>query len=254
MINITVWNESTHKGERGGAYPDGMNAAIKDIFAGKGEYSVTCALLDDPDQGLPDDVLNSTDVLFWWGHCRHDEVKDELVDKICKRVEAGMGAIFLHSAHYSKPFKRLMGTSCNLAWREKKGEGERIWITNPFHPIAQGLKEGFRLDGEEMYGEYFDIPKPDDVIFTGWFSGGEVFRSGCTFTRGQGRIFYCQPGHETFPIYYNENIRRILENAVLWVTKNNSEVITFKANDDCIHRPVTLENICPPRGLRKLFK
>ncbi len=253
MINITVWNESTHKGERGGAYPNGMNAAIKEIFDGKGEYAVTTALLDDPDQGLPDEVLNNTDVLFWWGHCRHDEVKDELVEKVCKRVQDGMGAIILHSGHYSKVFQKLMGTLCSLRWREQKGEAERVWTTDPYHPIAKGVTQGFRLDGEEMYGEYFDIPKPDAVVFTGWFSGGEVIRSGCTFTRGQGRIFYFQPGHESFPIYYNVNIRQIIENAVLWVTKHDSGESGFKPDGDCIHAKVSPETIKAP-GKKRFFK
>ena len=243
MINITIWNESTHKDNNKKAYPDGMSTAIKGTFDGKEEYSVTCALLDDPGQGLPDELLEKTDVLLWWGHARHDEVSDDLADKVCKRVEEGMGLITLHSGHYSKPFRKLMGTSCSLTWREKKGEAERVWTTNPYHPIAQGVQQGFRLDGEEMYGEFFDIPEPDDVIFTGWFSGGEVFRSGCTFTRGQGRIFYFQPGHESFPIYYNPNIRQIIENAVLWVSKNDSGEISFKASPDCPCRGDTLEPI-----------
>jgi trehalose utilization protein len=246
MINITVWNESSHKGE---AYPDGMSAAIKETFDGKGEYSVTCALLEDPEQGLPDELLQKTDVLFWWGHSKHKDVKDELVEKICKRVEEGMGAIFLHSAHFSKPFKKLMGTHCSLRWREQEGEAERIWTIDPYHPIAKGIPQGFRIDREEMYGEYFDIPKPDSVVFSGWFSGGNVFRSGCTFTRGAGRIFYFQPGHETFPIFKDENIRKIIENAVLWATKNDSGKTDFKSDAECIHAKVSVETI--PTGESK---
>ena len=249
MINITVWNESTHKGK---AYPTSMSDAIKEIFDGKGEYSVTCAFLDDPEQGLPDDVLNNTDVLFWWGHSKHEKVEDKLVEKVCKRVEEGMGAIFLHSAHYSKAFRKLMGTHCSLRWREQKNEAERIWTIDPYHPIAKDVAQGFRLDGEEMYGEYFDIPKPDSVVFTGWFSGGEVFRSGCTFTRGAGRIFYFQPGHESFPIYYNENIRKIIENAVLWAAKKDSGESGFKADGDCIHAKVSPETI-PAKAEKKWF-
>ena len=249
MINITVWNESTHKGK---AYPEGMSAAIKAIFDGKKGYSVTCVFLDDPEQGLSDELLRKTDVLFWWGHSKHDDVKDELVDKICKRVEEGMGAVFLHSAHYSKPFRKLMGTHCSLRWREQKNEAERVWTTDPYHPIAKGVEQGFRLDGEEMYGEYFDIPKPDSVVFTGWFSGGEVFRSGCTFTRGAGRIFYFQPGHETFPIYCDKNIRQIIENAALWAAKKDGGQSDFKADGDCIHAKVSPE-VIPKEDKKKLF-
>ena len=249
MTNITIWNESTHKGK---AYPTSMSAAIKEIFDGKGEYSVTCAFLDDPEQGLPDEVLNNTDVLFWWGHSRHGDVKDELVEKICKRVEQGMGAIILHSGHYSKVFQKLTGTLCSLRWREYKNEAERVWTTDPYHPIAKGISQGFRLDREEMYGEYFDIPKPDSVVFTGWFSGGEVFRSGCTFTHGAGRFFYFQPGHEKFPIYYNENVRQILENAVLWAAKKDSGESGYKPDGDCIHAKVPFETITP-QNKKKLF-
>lgn len=249
MINILVWNESTHKGK---AYPEGMSAAIKEIFDGKGDYSVTCAFLDDPEQGLSDEALAKTDVIFWWGHSKHEKVKDELVEKVCKRVEEGMGAIFLHSAHFSKPFRKLMGTHCSLRWREQEGEGERLWTTDPYHPMAKDVEQGFRIDREEMYGEYFDIPKPDSVVFTGWFSGGEVFRSGCTFTRGAGRIFYFQPGHETFPIYYDKNIRKIIENAVLWTTKKDSGETGFIADADCIHAKVSPETI-PSGGKKKLF-
>lgn len=244
MINITVWNESTHKGS---AYPKGMNEAIKEIFDGQTDCGVRCALLGEPDQGLPDELLNKTDVLFWWGHCKHEKVKDELVEKVCKRIEEGMGAVFLHSAHFSKPFKKIMGTSCSLRWREKKGEAERVWTVNPYHPIAKGVEQGFRLDGEEMYGEYFDIRKPDDVIFTGWFSGGDVFRSGCTFTYGNGRVFYFQPGHESFPIYYNENIKKIIRNAVEWVSKTDSGETGFQPDSDCIHQSKTFE----PIGVKK---
>jgi len=67
-----------------------------------------------------------------------------------------------------------------------------------------------------MYGEPFDIPAPEDTVFISWFAGGEVFRAGVTFRRGYGRIFYFQPGHETYPIYYDESIRLILRNAADW--------------------------------------
>lgn len=245
MINITIWNESTHREHKGNPYPDGMNAALKSIFGNAEEYTVTCALLDDPQQGFPDGLLENTDVLLWWGHCRHEEVDDALAEAVAKRVRAGMGAVFLHSGHYSKPFRLLMGTSCSLAWREYDNEAERVWITDPYHPISRGVDNGFRIDAEEMYGEFFDIPKPDSVVFTGWFSGGEVFRSVCTFTRGQGRIAYCQPGHESFPIYYNDNVRRIIKNAAEWVACIGLDTATYTPDPDCVHRGTPLETIAP---------
>ena len=251
MINVTVWNESTHKGK---AYPEGMNAAIKSIFDGKEGYSVKTALLKDAKQGLPDEVLNNTDVLLWWGHCFHGMVKDELVERIFKRVDQdGMGAIVLHSGHESKVFKRLMGTHCSLSWREEENEAERILDHGSVSPHSRGCSQGFRLDREEMYGEYFDIPKPDSVVFTGWFSGGEVFRSGCTFTRGEGRVFYFQPGHETFPIYYDENIRRIIENAVVWAAKKDSGKTDFISEGKSIHIKTPPEVIHPAEKKKWLW-
>ncbi|HPT78634.1 MAG TPA: ThuA domain-containing protein [Candidatus Atribacteria bacterium] len=217
MINVTVWNEGRHEKasrEIREVYPEGIHGAIASIFKDCEGINVRIATLDDPECGLPDDVLYTTDVLIWWGHMHHHEVPDELVEKIHGRVLAGMGFIALHSAHASKPFMKLMGTSCTLRWRDD--DRERLWTVAPRHPIAKGIPQYFELPNEEMYGEYFDIPKPDDLIFVGWFKGGEVFRSGCTFTRGYGKVFYFQPGHEQYPIYYNETVRRILYNAVLW--------------------------------------
>lgn len=216
-VQVTVWNEGRHEKLSEAVrkvYPLGIHGTIASIFDGDPDFSVRTATLDDPDCGLPDEVLNSTDVLIWWGHFCHDEVPDELAEKVHRRVLEGMGFIALHSAHLSKPFVRLMGTSCTLHWRDN--DRERVWVTAPRHPIAKGIPGFFELEREEMYGEYFDIPKPDDLIFNGWFKGGETFRSGCTFTRGHGRIFYFQPGHEQYPIYHNAIIRRILHNAVLW--------------------------------------
>lgn len=216
-IHVTVWNEGRHEKlseEVRGVYPQGIHGAIASIFEDNPDFVVRTATLDDPDHGLPDPILDDTDVLIWWGHFCHDEVPDGLAEKVQQRVLGGMGFLALHSAHLSKPFVRLMGTSCTLRWRE--GDRERVWTVAPRHPIAKGVPPYFELEQEEMYGEYFDIPKPDDLVFSGWFKGGETFRSGCTFTRGHGRIFYFQPGHEQYPIYHNEVVRRILFNAVLW--------------------------------------
>ncbi len=130
-----------------------------------------------------------------------------------------MGFIALHSAHFAKPFKLLMGTSCSLRWRDN--EYERVWCVNPGHPIAGGIPPYFELENEEMYGEFFDIPQPESLVFTGWFRSGEVFRSGCCWTRGLGRVFYFQPGHETNPTYHNPIIQRIICNAVRWAAPVN---------------------------------
>lgn len=93
---------------------------------------------------------------------------------------------------------------------------ERIWTVNPAHPIAHGIGRYFELPHEETYAEPFAIPEPDEVVFIGWYEGGEVFRSGCTFHRENGRIFYFQPGHESFPVFFDKNVQTVLKNAVRW--------------------------------------
>lgn len=215
---VTVWNEFRHERNEGPAkdvYPEGIHMAIKNFLDATGEFEVKTAILDEPEHGLTDEVLENTDVLIWWGHMAHNSVRDEIVDKVQQCVLKGMGLIVLHSGHHSKIFKRLMGTSCNLKWREAD-ERERLWAVNPGHPIAAGIKETITLDRDEMYGEFFDIPAPDDLVFIGWFQGGEVFRSGCCFNRGYGKVFYFQPGHESYPVYYQKDIQRVLINAVNW--------------------------------------
>lgn len=217
MINVTIWNEFKHERELEhvrAVYPDGIHGYLKSVLQSD-EMKVTTATLEDPECGLTQEVIDNTDVLLWWGHMAHDRVPDEVAKRVQTAVLKGMGLIVLHSAHHSKPFKLLMGTSCDVHWRDN--DRERLWCICPTHPIAAGIPESFELEHEEMYGEYFTIPKPDDVIFTGWFAGGEVFRSGCTFTRGMGRIFYFQPGHEEYPTYKNEIIQKIIKNAIHWV-------------------------------------
>ncbi len=217
MINVTVWNEGVHEklsNEVAGIYPAGIHGCIKNFLSSQDDFNVRTATLAQRRCGLSDEVLESTDVLIWWGHMAHDKVPDKLVEKIHKRVLSGMGLVVLHSGHHSKIFKSLMGTTCNLRWRD--GDRERIWNINPTHPIAQGIPAHFSLAVEEMYGEQFDIPKPDEIVFLGWFSGGEVFRSGCCWNRGLGKIFYFQPGHESNPTFHNEYIQKIIINAVRW--------------------------------------
>ncbi len=220
-LRITIWNEFIHERTKPDVkelYPDGIHETIRHaLLENLGDHcNVDCATLDQPEHGLTDEVLESTDVLLWWGHAAHDQVDDAIVAKVHKRVLAGMGLIVLHSGHASKIFQRLMGTSCMLRWRDA-GELERLWIVSPGHPILAGLENSFfELPAAEMYGEHFDIPEPDELLLISWFEGGEVFRSGCTFRRGQGRIFYFSPGHESFPIYHNVNVQRIIANAVKW--------------------------------------
>ena len=222
MIRVTVWNEFIHERESskvGEIYPNGIHNQIAE-FIKSDEVQVKTATLDMEEHGLTDEVLKNTDVLIWWAHVGHKKVSDIIVDRVYERVLKGMGFIVLHSGHHSKPFKKLMGTSCNLSWREDSYE--RLWCIAPSHPISEGVPNQFVLEEEEMYGEYFDIPKPDDVIFLGWYKSGEVFRSGCTFTRGYGKIYYFQPGHETYPIYYNKNIKKIIKNAIVWAKPHTS--------------------------------
>jgi trehalose utilization protein len=226
MIRITVWGEFRHERSHENVarvYPDGMHQAIAEGLRPHADFDVRTAWLDQPEHGLTDDVLDTTDVLTWWGHMAHGEVRDAVVERVHKRVLAGMGLIVLHSGHFSKIFKRLMGTGCDLKWREA-GENERIWVVNPGHPIARGLPERIDIEHEEMYGEHFDIPAPDELVFISWFKGGEVFRSGCTFTRGNGKIFYFRPGHETFPTYFNPLVRQVIANGVRWAAPSGGPI------------------------------
>ncbi|MFN8513261.1 MAG: ThuA domain-containing protein [Thermomicrobiales bacterium] len=214
---VTIWNEFRH--ERNDAhikavYPDGIHAAIAAGLSGHGLTAGT-ATLDEPEHGLTDAVLAETDVLIWWGHQAHGEVADAIVDRVHARVLNGMGLIVLHSGHFSKIFKKLMGTTCDLKWREA-GDKERLWVVAPGHPIVEGIGEYIELPEEEMYGEHFDIPQPETLVFVSWFTGGEVFRSGCCYSRGAGKIFYFRPGHETHRTYYNEEVIRVIANSVRW--------------------------------------
>lgn len=215
-MNILVWNENLHEKSSPRVtelYPGGLHEYIAS-FLSSDDINVKTATLDDEECGLTDDVLKETDVLIWWGHMAHSKVPDEIAERVHNYVLSGMGFIALHSAHFSKVFKKLTGTACTLKWRD--GAKERIWTIKPNHPIAEGVDETFVLDPEEMYGEPFDIPEPTETIFMGWFNGGEVFRSGCTWVRGNGKIFYFQPGHETNASFHDKNVQRILKNAVKW--------------------------------------
>ena len=217
-IHVTVWSEFRHEKQNekvAALYPEGIHGALADPLRQQADFEVRTATLDEPEHGLSEAVLEKTDVLLWWGHKAHAEVQDEVVAKVHQRVLEGMGLLVLHSAHYSKIFKRLMGTTCSLRWREATDK-ERLWTIQPSHPIAQGLPEHFELAAEEMYGEPFGIPTPDELIFISWFTGGEVFRSGATWYRGYGRVFLFRPGHETYPTYRDANVQRVIANAVRW--------------------------------------
>lgn len=228
-MKVIVWNEYYHERRHPEIcefYPGGIHGYLQSVLECD-DVEVSTATLDDPECGLTDETLDQTDVLVWWGHAKHHLVPDEVVERVYKHVIAGMGLIVLHSGHFSKIFRRLMGTSCTLKWRAK--DRERVWTVMPEHPIAKGVPESFSLDPEEMYGERFDIPAPEELIFLGWFKGGEVFRSGCTWRRGHGKIFYFQPGHEDYPSFCNENIQTILRNAVRWACPEEKNIAV-----DCI--------------------
>lgn len=249
-IRAIVWGENIHERTNrvvAGIYPNGMHEAIAGLLRQDKGLVVSTATMQEPEHGLSQARLDETDVLLWWGHKDHGGVSDEIVERVAKRVWEGMGLIVLHSAHFSKIFKRLMGTPCALKWREA-GERERLWVTAPQHPIARGLPQYFELENEEMYGEHFSVPEPLETVFISWFQGGEVFRSGLTYRRGAGNIFYFRPGHETYPTYYDKTVGQVLRNAVNWAASGQA---AYKAIHDGPNVPVdkALEPISE-RGLR----
>jgi trehalose utilization protein len=221
QLRVTIWNEHVHERREESVrriYPDGMHSAIADGLRRElGEVRIRVATLGDPEHGLSADVLAETDVLTWWGHAAHDQVRDEVVDRVHARVLDGMGIVVLHSGHKSKIFMRLMGTTCNLRWRsDPGGEQEVIWTVNPSHPIASGVPQPIVVPHQEMYGEFFDVPPPDELVFISSFAGGEVFRSGCCYHRGAGRVVYFSPGDQEFPVYHQPEIQRVIANCVAW--------------------------------------
>jgi len=244
-LRVVVWGENIHEQQDAAVaaiYPEGMHttiaAGIREFLPGS---VVTTATLQEPEHGLSVTRLAETDVLTWWGHRGHAMVSDEVVERVQRRVLEGMGLIVLHSGHYSKIFKRLLGTTCSLTWRVA-GERERLWVCNPGHPIARGLDRYFELPHEEMYGEPFAVPAPEEQVFISWFEGGEVFRSGCCWRRGNGRIFYFRPGHETYPTYHDKNVRRVIANAADWARPQGTwvdSVVNAKVAPEKSVGPVT---------------
>ena len=240
-IRVTVWNEFRHEKEHPAikkVYPDGIHGAIAEGLASFDGFKVKTATLDEPEHGLSKEVLEKTDVLTWWGHMAHGEVKDEIVKRVQQRVLEGMGLVVLHSGHYSKIFRALLWTTCSLTWREAD-EVERLWVVEPGHPIADGIDTCLELPKEEMYGEPFRIPTPDKVVFVSWFEGGEVFRSGCCWDRGEGKVFYFRPGHESYPTYYNKQIQRIIANGCRWARQ------VKRVPDTCPNVPKSRSPIAP---------
>lgn len=228
MIRVTIWNEFYHEKTEENVkalYPNGLHATIKEQLEkiAADEYEIRLADIDMPEHGLTDDVLNNTDVLIWWGHCRHGLVDDAIAAKVVDHVHRGMGFIALHSSHLSKPFVKLMGTPCTLRWR-CIDEHARMWKVDRTHPITRGLPDSFELEAEEMYGEPFLIPKPDDLLWVTWYAGGEICRSACTYERGFGKVFYFQPGHETCPSYYNPYVIQIIKNAIDWANPDQDRI------------------------------
>jgi trehalose utilization protein len=217
-IRVTVWHEFRHEKKNpkvAEIYPNGMHEAIASHLRKSKDLQVKTATLDEPLHGLTEEVLKNTDVLTWWGHMAHHDVQDAIVEQVYDRVLAGMGLIVLHSGHFSKIFRKLMGTTCNLKWREAN-DREVLWVTRPGHPIVRDIDDHFIIAREEMYGEFFDIPDPMETVLISNFTGGEVFRSGVTYERGAGKIFYFRPGHETYPTYHDKNVLKVIENAVHW--------------------------------------
>ena len=233
-LKVTIWNEFRHEKTKEAVkaiYPNGLHAVIGEFLGEDESLEIRLAALDDPDQGLPDEVLEDTDVLIWWGHMAHKEVDDALVEKIRKRVYLGkMGFIALHSGHHSKPFKAIVGTNGNLQWG--RNQKEIVWNMSPGHPIAAGIPDHFLIESEELYAEPFYIPQPEELIFGAWFEDGFIFRAGCVFHRGAGRVFYFQPGHETCKSFFNPYVRRIIKNAVDYVKPN---ALGFTVEDKCPH-------------------
>jgi trehalose utilization protein len=247
-LRVTIWNEYIHEVEHAavrGLYPDGIHAVLAGALTRLlGEAArIRISTFEQPEHGLTQEVLAHTDVLTWWGHAAHQRVADEVVERVHQRILGGMGLVALHSAHASKIFRRLMGTTCMLRWREA-AERERVWIVDPSHPIVEGIAdEYFEIEHSEMYGEHFDVPPPEELFAISWFEGGEVFRSGCTWRRGKGKVAYFSPGHETFPIYHDPRVQQIIANAVRWAAPSGGLYLGKGRNIAQPLSPITAKHV-----------
>ncbi len=242
-MKVTVFNEYLHELEDervGRIYPGGIHEAVGSAVA---EHvpgaEVRSATLSEPENGLPQQVVDETDVMLWWGHKAHADVSDTVAERVQRAVLDGMGLVVLHSAHLSKPFLRLLGTHGSLKWREAD-EKERLWNLQPGHPIMAGVPDHIELPQEEMYGERFDVPDPDELLMISWFQGGEVFRSLMTWRRGHGRVVYFRPGHETYPTYHDPNVRRIVANSAAYAARR------IRRDDSACPNPAALERVPNP--------
>ena len=220
-MRVTVWNENVHEGRDESVqrvYPEGIHEVVADgIRRGLGRDAVvTTATLDQPGQGLPAEVVRATDVLVWWSHIANDQLCDEVVDRVIARVERGMGLVLLHSALYSRVSLELLGTSCALD-RWAPDNEQQVWTVKAGHPITAGVPSPIVIPADELYAEPCDLPEPDELVFISSYSGGAVFRSGCCFRRGDGRIFYFSPGDQQYPVYRQSEVRKVIANAVAWV-------------------------------------
>ncbi|MDG9701395.1 ThuA domain-containing protein [Streptomyces sp. DH37] len=215
-ISVTVWTEcGPDDAAVSAVYPEGMHGAIAGGLAPHADLRVRTATMDEEDHGLGGTVLDETDVLFWWGHNRHDEVDGGIVARVRARVLEGMGLVALHSSAESAVFRSLMGTSGRISgWRH--GDREVVWTVDVTHPVAAGVPQPMVIPEQEMYAEPFDVPAPDELVFLSSFAGGEVFRSGIAWRRGLGRVLYFSPGHEEYPVYRREDVRTVLANAAFW--------------------------------------
>jgi trehalose utilization protein len=236
-LRVTVWNEYLHEKDDPrvkAIYPEGMHVTLKGVVERLVPGAVVrMATQEEPEHGLTEAVLEQTDVLTWWGHRAHEQVSDAVVERVQRRVLQGMGVVFLHSSHFAKPFLKLMGTGCRLQWRAV-GEMERLFVVDPSHPIADGLPNHFEIPHEEMYGEFFDIPTPDELVMISWFQGGNVFRSCCTWKRGKGKVVYFRPGHETYPTYHQAEVQRVIGNAVAWAACRSSQAYAVRATKEAV--------------------
>jgi trehalose utilization protein len=232
-INVLVWDEQQDVQVKSGAYKNFLGNAVAEFLSKTDGLQVVSANINEPDQGLADDRIAAADVVVWWGHVRHKDVNDSKVESIVAKVKAGKaGFVALHSAHYSKPFKNLMGTNCGFKKVDaNKNEGfvQHLRVVSPMHPIAKGVKD-FDIPKTEIYGEPFEVPMPDAIVLYGHWDTGDSFPDVCCWTVGGkgvssaaakaanpgGRVVYFRPGHETFPIFHQPEVQRVVTNCVLW--------------------------------------